>query len=157
MGRRSLKRTMALAGLMASAAASAQAGSPRDDGLCAWEAVAQAIEQPLCGLRGDAARGRQLAADAGGGNCIACHRLPLPEEPFHGTIGPSLEGVASRYSAAQLRLRVVDQQQLNPFSIMPGFYRDPTLANRVADAYWGKTMLDAQAVEDLVAYLVTLR
>ena len=83
--------------------------------------------------------------------------MPIPEEPFHGTIGPPLQGVGARYSAAQIRLRIVDEQQVNPFTIMPGFYRDPLEANRVADVYWGKTFLSAQQVEDLVAYLVTLK
>ena len=136
---------------------SAMADAPGDDVFCAWQMEGFAIEEPLCGLTGDPVRGRALAADTHGGNCLACHRLPIPEESFHGTIGPPLDGIGARYSAAQIRLRVVDEQQINPFSIMPGFYRDPTLNNRVADAYWGKTMLDAQQIEDLVAYLVTLK
>ena len=124
---------------------------------CAWEMQDFAIAEPVCGLGGDAERGRKLAADTHGGNCLACHQMPIPEEPFHGTIGPPLQGVGARYSAAQIRLRIVDEQQVNPFTIMPGFYRDPLEANRVADVYWGKTFLSAQQVEDLVAYLVTLK
>lgn len=124
---------------------------------CEWTMEAYAIAQPLCGLSGDPVRGRALAADSHGGNCLACHAMPIPEEEFHGTIGPPLHGVGTRYSAAQIRLRIVDEQRLNPMTIMPGFYRDPTLQNRVADAYWGKTFLTAQQIEDLVAYLVTLR
>ncbi len=83
--------------------------------------------------------------------------MPIPEELFHGTIGPPLDGVGARYTEAQLRLRVVDEQVLNPLTIMPGFYRDPRKANRVADDFWGKTFLTAQQVEDTVAYLVTLQ
>ena len=124
---------------------------------CAWEMQDFAIAEPLCGLVGDAERGRVLAADSHGGNCLACHQMPIPEESFHGTIGPPLNGIGARYSEAQIRLRIVDEQQINPFTIMPGFYRDPAEANRVADAYWGKTFLSAQQVEDLVAYLVTLQ
>jgi sulfur-oxidizing protein SoxX len=124
---------------------------------CHWQAHDFAIEQPLCGLKGDPERGRRIAADSHGGNCLACHRMPIDEEPFHGTIGPPLHQVGARYSEAQLRLRMVDEQQINPFSIMPGFYRDPREANRVADDYWGKTFLSAQQVEDVVAYLVTLK
>ena len=83
--------------------------------------------------------------------------MPIPEEPFHGTVGPPLDGVGARYTPAQIRLRIVDDQQINPMTIMPGVYRDPARANRIADDYWGKTFLSAQQVEDLVAYLVTLR
>jgi sulfur-oxidizing protein SoxX len=136
------------------AAADSAAGAT---GYCRWEAQAFAIEAPLCGLKGDPVRGRVLAADSHAGNCLACHQMPIPEEAFHGTVGPPLDGVGSRYSEAQIRLRIVDEQQIIPMTIMPGFYRDPTLANRVADAFWGKTFLSAQQVEDLVAYLVSLK
>ena len=83
--------------------------------------------------------------------------MPIPEEPFHGTVGPPPHGIGARYSAAQIRLRLVDEQQVNPMTIMPGLYCDPAKANRVADAYWGKTFLSAQQIEDLVACPVTLR
>ena len=124
---------------------------------CHWSAKDFAVQEPLCGLEGDPQRGRALAADTHAGNCLACHQLPIPEEGFQGTIGPPLSGVGARYTEAQLRMRVVDEQQVNPFTIMPGFYRDPRLANRVADDYWGKTFLTAQQVEDIVAYLATLK
>jgi sulfur-oxidizing protein SoxX len=124
---------------------------------CDWQAKEFAIEKPLCGLSGDSERGRALAADSHAGNCLACHQMPIPEESFHGTVGPPLDAVGARYTAAQIRLRIVDEQRVNPFTIMPGFYRDPTMANRVADEFWGKTFLTAQQVEDLVAYLVTLK
>jgi len=135
------------------------AADPRQlpEDYCHWEAGSFAIERPLCGLKGDPARGRALAADSHAGNCLACHKMPIAEEAFHGTIGPPLDQVGARYNEAQLRLRVVDEQQINPFTIMPGFYRDPREANRVADGFWGKTFLTAQQVEDIVAYLVTLK
>lgn len=138
-------------------AALALCGAAGADDYCDWKMVNYAIPEPLCGLAGDPVRGRALAADSHGGNCLACHAMPIPEAEFHGTVGPPLHGIGSRYSAAQIRLRVVDEQQVNPITIMPGFYRDPALQNRVADAYWGKTFLTAQQVEDLVAYLVALR
>ncbi|MCB1792809.1 MAG: sulfur oxidation c-type cytochrome SoxX [Gammaproteobacteria bacterium] len=124
---------------------------------CAWEMQNLAIEGALCGLVGDAERGRKLAADSHGGNCLACHQMPIDEEPFHGTVGPPLHGVGARYSAAQIRLRIVDEQQINPMTIMPGFYRDPRNTNRIAGEFWGKTFLSAQQVEDLVAYLESLK
>ena len=130
---------------------------PLPDGYCTWTQRNFAIIEPLCGLQGDAERGRDIAADSHAGNCLACHVLPIPEEPFHGTVGPPLNGIGNRYTPGQLRLRVVDEQVVNPFTIMPGFYRDPRKANRVADGFWGKTFLSAQEVEDLGAYLVTLK
>jgi sulfur-oxidizing protein SoxX len=123
---------------------------------CEWRAKDFAVEAPLCGLAGDPLRGRAVAADSHAGNCLACHGMPIPEEPFHGTVGPSLHAVGSRYTAAQIRLRIIDERQINPMTIMPGFYRHPKLANRVANDFWGKTFLTAQQVEDLVAYLADL-
>jgi sulfur-oxidizing protein SoxX len=132
-------------------------GSAGEQPYCQCQVSNYAIEQPLCGLRGDPARGRALAADSHAGNCLACHQMPVEEEPFHGTVGPPLQAVGARYSAAQIRLRVVDEQQINPMTVMPAFYGDPRRFNRVAGRYWGKTFLSAQQVEDLVAYLVTLK
>lgn len=128
-----------------------------DAAFIAWTAQDDGIAAPLGGLNGDAQRGRTLVIRQDKGNCITCHALPIPEEGFHGTIGPSLIGVGARLSEAQLRLRVVDMQHLNPRSIMPGFYRDPAALNQVAWEYAGRTMLTAQEVEDVVAYLRTLR
>lgn len=143
--------------LLTAAFATAGDVPPLAEDYCRWEAKSYAIEQALCGLEGDAKRGRAIAADSHAGNCLACHKMPIPEESFHGTIGPPLDGIGSRYTEAQLRMRVVDEQAINPFTIMPGFYRDPRQANRVADAFWGKTFLTAQQVEDVVAYLVSLK
>lgn len=138
-------------------AASGGAAVGADSDYCRWQVQDYAIAAPLCGLVGDPVRGRALAADSHGGNCLACHQMPIDEEAFHGSIGPPLHGVGARYNAAQIRLRIVDEQQVNPMTIMPGFYRDPQDVNRIAPEYWGKTFLSAQQVEDIVAYLETLR
>jgi sulfur-oxidizing protein SoxX len=120
-----------------------------------WQREGDAIPLPLGGLRGDASRGRAVVADRERGNCIACHRLAIPEEPMHGSVGPPLTGVGGRYSAGQLRLRVVTEKALNPATIMPGFHVDPTTYNRPRpDAV--RPILSAQEVEDVVAYLSTL-
>jgi sulfur-oxidizing protein SoxX len=124
---------------------------------CGWEVVDYAIEQPLCGLAGDARRGQEIATDSNRGNCLACHELPIPGIEAYGTIGPPLPGIASRLTEPQIRLRVVDTRNINPMSIMPGFYRDPRLINRPGKAYRGRTFLTAQQVEDVIAYLVTLK
>jgi sulfur-oxidizing protein SoxX len=122
-----------------------------------WKMEQFAIKAPIGDRKGDAKRGRKIVADRNKGNCLACHNMPIPEESFHGTIGPSLAGLASRMTEAQIRLRVVDEQQINPASIMPGYYRDPKLVHRVLWEYEGLTVLSAQEVEDVVAYLVTLK
>jgi sulfur-oxidizing protein SoxX len=121
-----------------------------------WQAENFAIAAPLGGLQGDAARGREIVASRERGNCIACHMLPIPEHPMHGTLAPPLFAVGARLSAGELRLRVVDEKLVNPETIMPAFYRDPARYNRPHPDY-ATTILSAQEVEDVVAYLVTLR
>jgi len=122
-----------------------------------WQNVNFAIDQPLNGLPGNAKRGEQIVRRQDKGNCLTCHGMPINNESFHGTIGPPLHGIASRRSEGQIRLHVVDQTQVNPETIMPGFYKNPKSLNQVADDFFGKTMLSAQEVEDVVAYLMTLK
>ena len=141
--------------LPATAPADDSAGLPSD--YCAWEVVDYTIEQPLCGLQGDAGRGRQIVSDSHLGNCLACHELPIEGVEAYGTIGPALKGIGSRMTEPQIRIRIVDTRNINPMSIMPGFYRDPRLINRPGGKYRGKTFLTAQQVEDVIAYLVTLK
>ena len=127
------------------------------DDYCRWVIVDYAIEEPLCGLAGDAQRGREIVTDSNRGNCLACHELPISGVEAYGTIGPPLSGIAARLSVPMIRLRVVDTRSINPLSIMPGFYRDPRLINRPAEPYRGRTFLTAQQVEDVIAYLATLK
>ena len=124
---------------------------------CPWEITDYAITRPLCGLSGDATRGKAIVSDSSRGNCLACHQLPIPGIEAYGTIGPSLEGIGTRLTEGQIRLRVVDTRQINPMSIMPGFYRDPRLIHRPGKQHAGRTFLDARQVEDVIAYLVTLK
>ena len=123
----------------------------------AWQMENFAINAPLGGLKGDAKRGKQLSIASDKGGCLVCHEMPIPEESFHGNIGPSLIGIASRLTEGELRLRVVDEKQINPETVMPGYYRHPKYFNLVAEDYEGKTYLSAQEVEDVVAYLLTLK
>jgi L-cysteine S-thiosulfotransferase len=90
------------------------------------------------------------------GLCLLCHSGPFPEEQFQGNLAPSLAGVGSRLSAGQIRLRIVDASRVNPDTIMPPYLRTEAL-ERVAPAYRGKTVLSAQQIEDVVAFLVTLK
>jgi sulfur-oxidizing protein SoxX len=124
---------------------------------CRWQVADYAIQQPLCGYTGNAERGKAIASDGSKGNCLACHQLPIEGIEAYGTIGPPLAGIGSRQSEGYIRLRVVDTRNINPMSIMPGFYRDPKLINRPGKPYIGRTFLNAQQVEDVIAYLVTLK
>ena len=124
---------------------------------CEWQVTNYEIKEPLCGLKGDSQRGKDIVSDSGRGNCIACHTLPLKHISVYGTIGPSLVDIGERMNEGQIRLRVADTRQINPMSIMPGFYRHPSLINRPARRYSGRTFLTAQQVEDVVAYLKTLK
>jgi sulfur-oxidizing protein SoxX len=81
--------------------------------------------------------------------------MPLPQRQFHGTIGPPLDGVGSRYTAAELRLRLVDPKMINPATMMPAYFKVEGL-HHVLERYRGKPILTAQQVEDVVAYLLTL-
>ncbi|HUS95228.1 MAG TPA: sulfur oxidation c-type cytochrome SoxX [Hyphomicrobiaceae bacterium] len=115
-----------------------------------------AVDAPLAGRAGDALRGRAIVLDRSRGNCLICHALPSTNEPFQGVIGPSLEGVARRLTAGQIRLRMIDQSRINPATIMPPFYRIRNLWN-VALEYRGMPAFNAQEIEDVVAYLATLK
>ena len=115
-----------------------------------------AIPESLTGIPGDAVRGRAIVANRQLGLCLLCHTGPIPEERFQGTLAPDLSGAGSRWSAAQLRLRIVDGRRLNPATIMPSYHRVDGLS-RVGAAFQAKPLLSAQQVEDVVAYLVTLK
>ena len=115
-----------------------------------------AVPRPLGGLDGDAARGVEIAVDRTRGNCLACHTVPSLDAPFQGRIGPSLKGVAKRLNVGQIRLRMIDQSRINPNTMMPPYYRVKGLAN-VAPELRGKPALDAQELEDIVAWLATLK
>jgi L-cysteine S-thiosulfotransferase len=119
-------------------------------------APADGITTPLTTTAGDAVRGRAIVASRQAGLCLLCHPAPIPEDRFQGTLAPDLAGAGARWNTAQLRARVADARQLNPETIMPAYYRADGL-NRVAPALRGKTLLTAQEVEDVVAYLATLK
>ncbi|PYM79665.1 MAG: sulfur oxidation c-type cytochrome SoxX [Candidatus Rokuibacteriota bacterium] len=115
-----------------------------------------AIPESLTGARGDAARGRTIVANRQVGLCLLCHSGPFPEERFQGNLAPDLRGAGTRWSEGQLRLRIVDSSRINPATIMPAYHRSEGLA-RVAPAWRGKPVLSAQQIEDVVAFLMTLR
>jgi sulfur-oxidizing protein SoxX len=134
--------------LAAPCAAGAQA-------LQSYTIVGDAIPEPLTHARGDATRGRALVVERSS-TCILCHSGPFPEQKFQGDLAPDLSGSGSRWSEGQLRLRLVDASRLNAATIMPSYYRVDGL-NRVGTPWRGKPILSAGQIEDIVAYLGSLR
>jgi len=118
--------------------------------------VGDAIPASLTGTGGDPARGRAIVLDRRLGACLLCHTGPFPEEKFQGTLAPDLSGAGSRWSAGQLRLRLVDPTRLNPDTLMPPYYRVDRLTH-VGSAWRGKPILTAGQIEDVVSFLSSLR
>jgi len=121
-----------------------------------YEVVGDGIPLPLMATPGDPARGRAVVASRQTGLCLLCHAAPIPEERLQGNIGTDLAGAGARWTEAQLRLRVADARRLNPATTMPATYRTDGL-QQVGSAWQGRPVLSAQQVEDVVAYLRTLR
>ena len=126
-----------------------------EQGSLAFVVVGDTIPESLTGMPGDALRGRALVVDRTS-TCILCHSGPFPEQKFQGDLAPSLAGAGSRWSEGQLRLRLVDASRLNAATIMPSYYRVGGLV-RVGTPWRGKSILSAEQIEDIVAYLATLR
>lgn len=142
----------ALAGLLlaASPGASEEAGS--------YAVTGDAIMEPLAGGKGDRARGAALISDRQRSLCTLCHSGPFPDAHLHGTLAPDLTGVGARLSEGQIRLRVVDMKRLAPNTIMPSYYRVADEEGRRVAAVWrGKPILTGADIEDIVAYLTTLK
>jgi len=118
------------------------------------EAVGDAIPRALTSEPGDPARGRSIVVNRDQGGCSLCHAVP--GEQLSGNIAPTLAGAGAKLSPAQLRLRVADSTRVNPNTPMPAYYRTEGLT-QVAAAYRGRPILSAQQVEDVVAYLATLK
>ena len=114
------------------------------------------LPKSLTGKPGNAKKGEKLAAHRKKGNCLACHALPIKKQADPGNIGPDLAGIGSRMSAAEIRLRIVDPKAVNPDTIMPSFYKTVGF-HRVQKKWKGKTVIGAQDVEDIIAYLLTLK
>lgn len=151
-----LKSTALAGAILASVVAgTALAGTIAPDQI---DVVDGAIAESLTGMPGDPVKGREWFAARKLGNCLACHQnKDLTELPYHGEVGPPLDGVAERWEPAELRAILVNAKAVfSDETIMPAFYRTAGL-NRVADKFAGKTILSAQQVEDVIAYLMTLK
>ena len=124
--------------------------------LAKFVVIGDGIPAPLSTIAGDATRGRAIVENRQTGMCLLCHQAPIPEATFQGNLAPSIVGAGTRSTAAQLRLRLIDGRRLNPDSIMPSYYRVDGLM-KVGSAWQSKPILDAQQIEDVVAYLLTLK
>lgn len=154
MGRKQGRRCLFRVALLAMFAAS---GAPaRAESVRPFEVVGDTVLHPLADRPGNAEHGRTVVVSRELGNCLVCHRMPIPEERVQGDVGPDLSAVGARLSAGQIRLRIADESRVNPETVMPPYYRAEGL-HRVMDAYRGKPILTAQQIEDAVAFLLTLR
>jgi sulfur-oxidizing protein SoxX len=145
-------RAFVIAGLLC--ASVADSAGAQD--LVAYSPVGDAIPQSLTGQPGDALRGRAIVVNRQKGLCLLCHTGPFAEERFQGDLAPTLAGAGSRWNEGQLRLRLVDSRRVNANTIMPSYYRIDSL-NRVGAAWQGKPVLTAAEIEDVVAFLLTLK
>lgn len=127
-----------------------------EEGLRPFTVVGDTIPASLTGASGDAERGLKIVTNRQVGLCLLCHAGPYPQERFQGTMAPDLTGAGTRWNEGQLRLRMVDAARINPETIMPPYYRMDGLT-RVAPGFRGKTILSAEQIEDVVAYLMTLK
>ena len=124
---------------------------------CGGGASAQdSIPTSLTGAKGDPSRGRAIVINRQLGLCLLCHSGPFPEERFQGNLAPDLAGAGKRWSEGQLRLRIADSSRINPATIMPAYHRSDGFT-RVAPAWRGQPILNAEQIEDVVAFLTTLK
>jgi L-cysteine S-thiosulfotransferase len=141
---------------LAFAAALLASGASAAQELATYIVVGDAIPDSLTGKPGDEQRGRSIVAQRTAGLCILCHAAPIPEERLQGNLAPDLAGAGKRWTPGQLRLRLVDPARLNRDTIMPSYYRLDRL-QRVARNFADKPILTAEQIEDVVAYLATLK
>ena len=142
-------------GCCAPGAAQNTAQNMAQDALEHYTVVGDAIPKSLTGRPGNPVNGRAIVVRRES-TCLLCHSGPFPDQRFQGDLSPSLNGTGSRWSEGELRLRMVDASRLNPATIMPSFYRIDGLI-RVASNFRGKPVLTAEQIEDVVAFLMTLK
>ena len=122
-----------------------------------------AIETSLSGAPGDAESGAQIMMSKSKGNCLSCHAVSaLDEAPFHGEVGPVLDGVGLRWEEAEMRGIVANAKMTYDGTVMPAFYKTSGYI-RPGNGFTGKAgeeplppLLSAQEIEDVVAFLLTL-
>ena len=157
LGARTIPALVAALALSATIGATADAPpTPSANQAPTLHVVDDGIPEPLAATPGNAGRGRSLVLARDPANCLLCHAIPDAAVRFAGDLGPPLGGIGARLTIPQLRLRVADIIRLNSATIMPSYYRVDGLS-LVASTYRGKPILTAAEIEDIVAYLATLR
>lgn len=121
-----------------------------------YRVIDDGIPAALTQQTGDATRGGEIAVSRQAGMCVLCHQVPTAVDRFQGDIATSLAGAGSRWTVPQLRLRIVDSRRVNVESVMPAYYKLQGLT-RVGESWRDKPILDAQQVEDVVAWLASLK
>ena len=121
----------------------------------AYRVTGDTITQPLSPITPSVAQGREVFVARTAGHCVLCHRVDGLAEAFQGDVGPDLSRIGARLDPGQIRLRIVDASRLNPATVMPPYFRRRGL-HQVAAEYEGRTVLSAEQVEHLVAYLASL-
>lgn len=134
---------------------SAETNRPQTEPVGNYVVVDQTVPQALTAQAGDSERGLAVVLDRSRGHCLLCHSVAAIDEPSQGNIGPALDTVGKRLSAAALRLRLIDGTKINPATAMPAYYRTADL-QQVGRAYLNQPVLTAQEIEDVVAWLQTL-
>jgi sulfur-oxidizing protein SoxX len=138
----------------------ALAGSALAEGVAPADVkiVDMKVETPVTPVAGNAEEGAKTFKDGKLGNCLACHaNKAMVKDLFHGNVGPELNGVATRYVPAQLRAIIINAKAVfGEKSMMPGFY-SLEVGKNVREEFVGKTVLTAQQVEDVLAYITTLK
>ncbi len=150
-----MKHTKLLATAFGVAVAGAISFGAQAEEMASFEIVDGTIPQSLTGKAGDPDAGRKTVINRKKGNCLACHVMPIPEQQFHGEVAPPIMDAGDRFSEAELRMRMVDAKVIDEDTMMPSFYK--TGQHMVLKKFEGKTILSAQEVEDVVAYLMTLK
>jgi L-cysteine S-thiosulfotransferase len=121
-----------------------------------YTVVDDGIPVALTAQPGDASRGRDIVTNRQVGMCQLCHQVPASNDRFQGDIATDLAGAGARWTVPQLRLRIVDSRRLNAESVMPAYYKTQNL-KRVGANWRDKPILNAQQVEDVVAWLTSLK
>lgn len=111
--------------------------------------------ESLSGAPGDPVRGRAIIVSRQTGLCLLCHNGPFPEERFQGNLAPDLSISSANLSVPELRAQIMDASRFNANTIMPSYYREDHLY-RVASKFKGQTILNAQEIEDVVAFLASM-
>ena len=149
-----MRTTLAITAAMTAFSWAAMADAPAPSAVVFEDG---AVMASLTGVAGNPEEGAKAFMNRKQGNCLACHmNADMEEQPFHGEVGPALDGAGDRWSEAELRGIVTNSKEMFPDTIMPAFYRDEGF-NRNLEKFQGKSILTAQQVEDIVAYLLTLK